>query len=133
MNDLERVSFFQQSRTMHVTGNDTAIKFDHDAAGTDLQLFKQPSQTQPVRNFPFYSVDANLHVNKKPYPQYHLTVAREYGFKLVPICPAVDEAFGTVTFTLPYAGAIRIRFEGLPDYASGSQSAWADTPSSKDF
>src|SRR6266850_2388512 len=22
---------------------------------------------------------------KKPYPQYHLTVAREYGFKLVPI------------------------------------------------
>jgi hypothetical protein len=25
-------------------------------------------------------------------------------------------ALGTVTFTLPYAGAIRIRFEGLPGY-----------------
>jgi hypothetical protein len=36
---------------------------------------------------------------------------------------------GANTLTLPYAGAIRIRFEGLPDQASGSQSAKTDTPS----
>jgi hypothetical protein len=41
-------------------------------------------------------------------------VVREYGFKLAPVRPVINEALGTVTFTLPYAGAIRIRFEGLP-------------------
>jgi hypothetical protein len=37
-------------------------------------------------------------------------VAREYGFK----CVAPSRLGETLTFTLPYAGATRIRFEGLP-------------------
>jgi hypothetical protein len=36
---------------------------------------------------------------------------------------------GANTFTLPCAGTIRIRFEGLPDAKSGSQSVTTDTPS----
>jgi hypothetical protein len=52
-------------------------------------------------------------------------MAREYGFKLAP----GRVHAGAITFTLPYAGAIRIRFEGLPDDMSGSQSATTDTPS----
>lgn len=87
MNDFEGVAFFQQSRAMRFTGNNIAIKLDHNTTGTDLQFFKQPSQARPVGDFPFFSVDANLHAIKKPYPQRHLKVAREYGFKLVPIRP----------------------------------------------
>ena len=37
-------------------------------------------------------------------------VVREYGFKWV----APNRFDATLTFTLPYAGATRIRFEGLP-------------------
>ena len=52
-------------------------------------------------------------------------MAREYGFKFAPRrgCAAA------ITLTLPYAGVSRIRFEGLPDEGSGSQSAKTDTPS----
>ena len=52
-------------------------------------------------------------------------MAREYGFKFAPWRGYA----GAITFTLPYAGASRIRFEGLPDEGSGSQSAKTDTPS----
>jgi len=37
-------------------------------------------------------------------------VAREYGFKCAPL---IFTKLG-LTLTLPYAGATRIRFEGLP-------------------
>jgi len=42
-------------------------------------------------------------------------MVRERGFKL--------SRYGNSTLTLPYAGAIRIRFEGLPGHSPGSQSA----------
>ena len=51
-------------------------------------------------------------------------MTREYGFKFAPL----QERFGAVTLTLPYAGATRIRFEGLPDDMSGSQSAYDRHP-----
>ena len=38
-------------------------------------------------------------------------MAREYGFKFAPWRGYA----GAITFTLPYAGASRIRFKGLPD------------------
>ncbi len=50
---------------MRFSGNNIAIKLDHDATGADLQLFKQPSQAQPVRDLLIFSVDPNLHVNEK--------------------------------------------------------------------
>jgi hypothetical protein len=54
----------------------------------------------------------------------HPLVAREYGFKFIP----QNEFRGSVTFTLPYAGAIRIRFKGLPVTQALSLTL-ADTPS----
>jgi len=41
-------------------------------------------------------------------------MVRERGFKL--------SRYGNSTLTLPYAGAIRIRFKGLPSRWPGSQS-----------
>jgi hypothetical protein len=46
-------------------------------------------------------------------------VVWEYGLRFVPSAYRIKN--GTMTFTLPYAGANRIRFEGLPALA-GSQS-----------
>jgi len=54
----------------------------------------------------------------------HPLVAREYGFKFIP----QNEFRGSVTFTLPYAGATRIRFKGLPITQALSLTL-ADTPS----
>jgi hypothetical protein len=54
-------------------------------------------------------------------------VAREYGFKFV---LTLNSKIRTLTFTLPYAGATRIRFEGLPDSQALSLFL-ADTPSSE--
>jgi hypothetical protein len=108
---------------MRCTGNDILIEFDHNPTGADLKLLEQPGNTEPVRDFLFFSVDTNFHIPKKTAFAVPPTVAREYGFKFVPVCSANLWALGTVTFALPYAGAIRIRFEGLPGYASGSQSA----------
>ena len=52
-------------------------------------------------------------------------MAREYGFKFVPSAHAA----GTLTFTLPYAGATRIRCEGLPAICQALSLPPADTPS----
>jgi hypothetical protein len=87
MNDLKGVAFFQQSRAMRFPGNNIAIKLDYNPTGTDLQLFKQPSQAQPIGYFPFFSVDANLHATKKTVPTAPPQGGREYGFKLVPVRP----------------------------------------------
>jgi hypothetical protein len=123
MNDFEGISFFQQGRVVRYSGNNILIEFDYNPTWTDLQLFKQTSYAEPFRDFFFFSVDADFHNQQKNrIRSNHPWVAREYGFKFVPI-RSTDGAFGTVTFTLPYAGAIRIRFEGLPDYSPGSQSA----------
>jgi hypothetical protein len=65
--------------------NDIAIELDDDAAGTDLQLFKEPGDAQPVGNLFFFSVEINLHENaKNRIHAGHVAVAREYGFKFVP-------------------------------------------------
>ena len=57
-------------------------------------------------------------------------MTREYGLKFAPFL-AVSTAsnLGAVTLTLPYAGAIRIRFEGLPVYLQALSLPLADTPS----
>jgi hypothetical protein len=124
MNDFEGISFFQQSRAVRCARNDILIEFDHNPARANLKLLEQPGYAEPLREFFLFSVDANFHKQQKNrIRSNHLTVAREYGFKFAPICSANLWAVGTVTFTLPYAGAIRIRFEGLPGYSSGSQSA----------
>jgi hypothetical protein len=121
MNDFEGISFFQQGRAVRRAGNDILIEFDHNPTRADLQLLKQPGYAEPVCDLFFFSVNPNFHNRQKNrIRSNHLTVVREYGFKFVPIRSAKCMAIGTVTFTLPYAGAIRIRFEGLP---GGSQSA----------
>ena len=70
---------------MRFPGNDITIKLDHDATGADLQFFKQPSYTEPVRNLPRFSVDTNFHINKKTVSANHPMVARENGFKFIPL------------------------------------------------
>jgi hypothetical protein len=75
----------------------------------------------------FFCVNANLHANKKNRIR-NRRVAREYGFKLVPCFFGANLLYGTATLTLPYAGATRIRFEGLPANSSGSQSAFGRHP-----
>lgn len=124
MNDFQGISFFQQGRAVRWAGNDILIEFDHNPTRADLKLLKQLGYAEPVRDFLLFSVDANFHNQQKNrIRSNHLWVAREYGFKFVPFRSASLWALGTVTFTLPYAGAIRIRFEGLPGSSSGSQSA----------
>src|SRR5215468_4805361 len=127
MNDLEGISFFQLGRGMGFPGNNITIKLDDDATRADLQFFKQSSHIEPVRNLPLLSVDTNFHVNKKPSPQttpwwLGKTVSSSSRLTL----PSVH---GTVTLALPYAGAIRIRFEGLPAIHQALSPPQADTPS----
>ncbi len=58
-----------------------------------------------------FTVIRNFTEIKKPYPRRPPYDGRGIRFKLVP-----SQIFnrGTATLTLPYAGAIRIRFKGLP-------------------
>src|SRR5262249_9699265 len=115
MNDLEGISFFQLGRGMRFPGNDITIELNHDATWADLQFFKQPSHIEPVRDLPLFSVDTNFHINKKPSPQttpWWLGKTVSSSSRLT-----LPNARGTVTLALPYAGAIRIRFEGLPGYS----------------
>ena len=56
MHDFKRVAPFEQRRAMGLAGNDVAIELDDDAAGTNLQLFEEPGDAQPVGNFFFFSV-----------------------------------------------------------------------------
>lgn len=74
-----------------------------------------PSVISRVSPFTFIR---NFTEIKKPYPQRPPYDGRGIRFKLV---PKSGDNRGTVTFTLPYAGAIRIRFKGLP-VTPGSQS-----------
>ena len=65
MNDFKRVAPFEQRQSVGFAGNDVAIELDDDAAGTDLQLFKQLGDAQPIGNLFFFSVEINLHQNAK--------------------------------------------------------------------
>ena len=123
MHDFKRVAPFEQRRGVGFAGNDVAIELDDDAAGTDLQLCKQLGDAQPVGNLFFFSVETNLHENTKT--AFTRATSRWPGNTVLSSSRAKysnDSARGTLTLTLPYAGATRIRFEGLP-VLSGSQSA----------
>ena len=123
MNDFKRVAPFEQRRAVGFAGNDIAIELDDDAAGTDLQLFKQLGEAQPVGNLFFFSVETNLHENAKT--AFTRATSRWPGNTVLSLSRAKFLNYatcGTLTLTLPYAGATRIRFEGLP-IVSGSQSA----------
>src|SRR3970040_3099629 len=63
MHDFKRVAPFEQRRAVGFAGNDVAIELDDDAAGTDLELFKEPGDAQPVGNLFFFSVEINFHEN----------------------------------------------------------------------
>jgi hypothetical protein len=94
MDDFKRIAPFEQRRTVGFAGNDIAVEFDHDAAGTDLQLFEELGNAQPLGNLLFFSIDVNFHENEKNRIRAdHLTVAREYGFKRAPSVTAKIAAF----------------------------------------
>src|SRR3970040_2328972 len=65
MHDFKCVAPFEQRRAVGFAGNDIAIKLDDDAAGTDLQLFEELGDAQPVGNLFFFSVETNFHANAK--------------------------------------------------------------------
>jgi len=128
MHDFKRVAAFEQRRTVGFAGNDVAIELDDDAAGTDLQLFEKLGDAQPVGNFFFFSVETNFHANAKT--AFTRATSRWPGNTVLSSSRRKfpnDSARGTLTLTLPYAGATRIRFEGLP-VLSGSQSATGRHP-----
>jgi hypothetical protein len=99
--------------------NDNAIEFHNNATWPDLKLIEQDLDANSLRHFLFFAVNSYHHGNKKTvFASAIQTVAREYGLKFTP-----KRAYAwAITLALPCAGAIRIRFEGLPDSASGSQS-----------
>ena len=113
MNDLQRVAFRQHSAAKGVARNDLPIELDDHASGSDLQVLEQPVNTQTSRELFFFSVDFDLHRNqKKPYPQ---GPPRGWPGNTVSSLPrALIGRIGAFTLTLPYAGATRIRFKGLP-------------------
>jgi hypothetical protein len=67
MNDFQGISFFQQSRAVRCPGNDILIELDDNPTGADLKILEQPGNTEPLRDFFFFPVDANFHIQKKPY------------------------------------------------------------------
>ena len=112
---------------MGLSGEDIPIQFDNHPAGSNRQFIEQLCHADPLCDLSLLPVDLNDHPTKKTVPDLTTQVAREYGLKFVPLLP--QSAAGTVTFTLPYAGTIRIRFKGLPGTAmSGSQSASGEHP-----
>ena len=89
MHDLERVAFFEQGRTVRVVGNDIPVEFNDHASRPDLQFLEQPSNAESVADLFFFFVNMDLHFNKKTvFATTALAVAREYGFKLVPMTGA---------------------------------------------
>jgi hypothetical protein len=128
MHDFKRVAPFEQRRAVGFAGNDVAIELDDDAAGTNLQLFEKLADAQPVGNLFFFSVETNFHINAKT--AFTRATSRWPGNTVLSSSRAEFPSYarcGTSTLTLPYAGATRIRFEGLP-VVSGSQSAASRHP-----
>jgi hypothetical protein len=72
VNNFERVTCAQASRTVNLAGNDVSIELDDNTPGPNLQFLEQPGDAQAVANVSLFSVYTNLHLNKKPYPQSHL-------------------------------------------------------------
>jgi hypothetical protein len=86
MNDFEGISFFQQGGAVRCARNDILIEFDHNPSRADLKLLEQLRYAEPVRDMFLFSIDANFHNQQKNrIRSNHLMVAREYGFKLVPL------------------------------------------------
>ena len=123
LHDFKRIARLEQRGAVGFAGNDIAIELDDDAARPDLQLFEKPGDAQPVRDFFFFPVETDLHENAKT--AFTRATSRWPGNTVLSSSRAKFSNAnnrGTLTLTLPYAGATRIRFEGLPVY-SGSQSA----------
>ena len=110
MNNLQDVTLSQPGGTIGVARNNVPIALDNHASRTDLQLLKQGTNAQPTGDFLFFPVDLNLHWNKKTVPT---ATTRRWPGNTV-LSRSRSKTGGTFTFTLPYAGATRIRFEGLP-------------------
>jgi len=47
------------------TGNDIAIELDYNTTGSNLQFFKEAGYGEPIFDFLLFSIDPNLHINKK--------------------------------------------------------------------
>jgi hypothetical protein len=47
------------------TGNDIAIELDYNTTGANLQFFKEAGYGEPIFDFLLFSIDPNLHINKK--------------------------------------------------------------------
>jgi hypothetical protein len=95
-----------------------------------LELFKEPGDAQPVGNLFFFSVEINFHENAKT--AFTRATSRWPGNTVLSSSRAEclnHATCGTSTLTLPYAGATRIRFEGLPVLCQALSLPQADTPS----
>jgi hypothetical protein len=72
---------------MRLARNNIPIELDDDPTGTHLQFFEQIRDAETRCDFLLFPIDANFHECKikNRIHKDHAKVAREYGFKLVPI------------------------------------------------
>ena len=87
MDDFKRVSFFQDRRAIGLTRDNIAIQFNHDPSGTDIQFLEELGDGgQSLDDFSFspFTFITGFTEIKNRIRKDRRTVAREYGFKLVP-------------------------------------------------
>ena len=110
MNDFQRIAFCKKDGTIAIPRDNLAISLHDNPSRTYLKLLQKTRDAQSLDTFLFFAVDPEFH-KIKTVPTSVTTVTREYGFKYVPLIFIKRE----LTLTLPYAGATRIRFKGLPE------------------
>jgi hypothetical protein len=111
MDNFKHVAFIHWGRTVIVTRYDLPIKLNHYPSRPDLQRLKQLRHVQAIADASFFSVNANLHSKKNRIRKDH----HKWPGNTVSSSPgALWNRRRTLTLALPYAGAIRIRFKGLP-------------------
>ena len=127
MYDFQRVTFSQENRTIGVPRDDFAISLHHDPRLAYLKLLQQASHAESFGNLFLFSVEFKLHVQMKKTAS--TTATPKWPGNTVSSVSRRFSSSGTLTLTLPYAGATRIRFEGLPATCQALSLPQADTPS----
>ena len=85
MDDLKRITISEVRNVVSFTGDNLPIAFNDDARGPNFELLEERGDRKSVGDFPFLAIDFQFHTIKKPHPRQPRRVAREYGFKFVPL------------------------------------------------
>jgi hypothetical protein len=111
MDDFERITVGEARNAVSFTGDNLPIAFDDHARRPNFQLLEERGDSKSVSDFAFLTVNFQFHSNKKN--RIRGSLAELPGNTVSSLSRSGQD--GTATFTLPYAGATRIRFKGLPE------------------